>query len=288
MRAKVALATVAASAVLLAAGSAASAQVPWPQVVHQALGAEYAVGVGQSVFANLFGSTPKALCTGWQALVDGQVREYTAVHCIGYWVQGHEGGSTYIPTHWDVWGQVDVRGLNGPWAHEAGLFSPSNTSMWGYDDMAYTTAVPIIPGSVVGVGSGAPLADRYFTIAGWKALYPGEECIVVGDGMGGWFTGNAATVTYLTFEGLQYGYTYNVDGPGMPPKMQLGWAEVFKGNAVPGESGSPVLDAQGQVVGMLVAGGSGESAAVPISAGGDAMTGPTTAAAQTLVEGYGN
>lgn len=269
-----------------ASGSISFAQTPWPQVIHEALAAEYAVGVGQSVFANLFGSTPKALCTGWQARVGTQIREYTAVHCIGYWVQGQDVGST--STHWDVWGQVDVRGLRGPWVHEAGLFSPSNTTMWGYDDVAYTTAVPIIPGSIVGVGSGAPLASRYFTIAGWQTLYPGEECAVVGDGMGGWFTGNAATATYLTFEGMKYGYTYNTAGPGMPPKMQLGWAEVFKGNAVPGESGSPVLNSQGQVVGVLVAGGDGLSGAVPLGAAGTPMVSPTAQASQTPVGGYGN
>ncbi|MDA8263317.1 MAG: hypothetical protein M0Z47_10860 [Actinomycetota bacterium] len=287
MRANIALATAAASS-LLAVGPAVSAQTPWPQVIHEALAAEYAVGVGQSVFANLFGSTPKALCTGWQARVGTQIREYTAVHCIGYWVQGQDVGSTYIPTHWDVWGQVDVRGLRGPWVHEAGLFSPSNTTMWGYDDVAYTTAVPIIPGSIVGVGSGAPLASRYFTIAGWQTLYPGEECAVVGDGMGGWFTGNAATVTYLTFEGMKYGYTYNTAGPGMPPKMQLGWAEVFKGNAVPGESGSPVLNSQGQVVGVLVAGGDGITAAVPLDAQGLPVVAPGQVAEQTEAEAYGN
>jgi len=284
------IAVLVAGAALAGAAGAAQAQTPpWTQIVHGALGAEYAVGVGQSVWADFFGSRPAAMCTGWQAVVDGQVREYTAVHCVGYWVQGHYTPSgAYDPTHWDVWGQVDVRGLRGPWVHEAGLWAPSNTQMWGYDDVTYTLAEPLQPGSIVGVGSGAPLASRYFTIAGWRALYPGEPCIVVGDGDGGWFDGNSATVNFLTFRGFQHGFTYQTEGGTMPPYLQLGWAEIFSGSSIAGESGAPIIDPQGQVVGVLVAGGGGETMAVPINQEGVPVVAPGQPAQRTLVEGYGN
>lgn len=74
----------------------------------------------------------------------------------------------------------------------------------------------------------------------------------------------------------------------MPPHLQLGWAEIFRGNSLPGESGAPIIDPQGQVVGVLVAGGDGITAAVPLDAQGLPVVAPGQVAAQTEAEAYGN
>jgi len=73
----------------------------------------------------------------------------------------------------------------------------------------------------------------------------------------------------------------------MPPELQDGWAEIFSGNSVPGESGAP-FDPRGQVVGVLVAGGKGETAAPPLDRRGVPVVGPGREAAATHVDGYGD
>jgi hypothetical protein len=284
-------------AAMIAAAAPAWAEAgagPWVNIVAGVEQATYAIGMAPSVPVNAFGFPAQYAGTAFQAYAGGEIRQYTAGHCVLYYVPDEvrqilPGWKEHITAHWSVWGQISTRALGAStWDYQVGFFAPTNTLAYPTEDVAETTSFPMLPGSTVAASSGAPLVDHALTIGNWHALRRGETVVDVGDAQGSWYAGGTPTVTYLRYRGTMRDLIVSGDMPSIPPEYTVPEVEVFSGQTQPGTSGSPIIDAQGQVVGILIAGNGEWTYAVPLWPNGIPADSWWGAGSQVQLRGWGD
>jgi hypothetical protein len=262
----------AAAAVLAGAlAYAASPRSPnWSVVVRRSQGAVYALSVGHPVPLRLSSAPPQWLGTGFQLLVPNvdtwagggayRVVEVTACH-LACNALGHG--------RYTSWGQVFVAPVGTSGYLHPNAFSWRNTTFYPNADVAISTHV-IQRRSQVDLTpfryGHDPAVRGYLHLGNFSALRPGDPVLVLGNAGGRWVAyGNRPLPTPLTYLGLWAHVCYQTgDIPLWPAQTCLPEALAFSGHVIPGDSGSPVLSAQGSVVGVLVAASPDTAFAVPL------------------------
>ena len=220
----------------------------WTPVIQGALPAIYGIGIAPKVFLDLFARRPILAGTGFQLELFGNTSdpstlEVTAGHCVtDYHPSGH---------YWTFPFQVSFRAVaNARWhANTTGTFGPHDTFLG--DDVAESWVKPL--GTVVAFET-APLITGSILLGNYQDLHHGETVVTIGDAGGRYLMGiqNHYSVRYLTYE-FSGAATESGDAPNEPKMVYLPDALWFNGYAPAGMSGSPILNAQGQAVAVVVA-----------------------------------
>jgi len=260
-RAEMFAAAMTVTAALAAACPAKAQDVDWQAVANRAAPAVYALEVGHAIPFRLEATAPDWLGTGFQMrLPDGTLEEVTAGHVVGY-----DTGSS-----WKTWGEAFVApiGTTGYW-HVAS-FRPSNTTVYWPADCAISTHIiqrrSVVDYEVWRYGSD-PAVRGSIPLGDYAALVPGEQLLVLGNRSGDWdFHDDRPFVQVGTYEGTQQDVYESSDNPAWPSPT-IPEALVIAGSFKPGDSGAPVINAQGQVVGVLAAVNDYEGFAVPLEPG---------------------
>lgn len=273
---------VAAAIVLVASTLQAGAQPsPWPKVETELLRSSYAIGVAPQSFLHLWARMPTFVGTGFQVYHGGQVYEVTAGHMVEIYRPPHRAWSLFhgyynVPAEWGLWPQVSIAALGDatPEWHP-GAFARSGTVLFPQEDVAISTDIPALSGQPL-TSQTVPAVPDALPIGNWHALTPGEVLATVGNPRGTWYFGGKPTFQFVQFQRVLYNVTEtNTDNPALPPVIVLPVALELWSNAAPGDSGSAVVNAKGQVVGVLVALNGHETFAVPL----DSYPDPSPAAA---------
>jgi len=238
------LAPAAAALTLLLSGQAQAAP-RWAAVTRAAERAVYAIEVGHSVPLDLIAGYPSWLGTGFQLrLPGGALEEVTACHMVC----SDETGQ------WRAWAQVSLAPLGTAGFLHPAAFNTADTSMYTNADVAESSHVPQRRVTRVAfVPGGDPAVRGALRLGNFNALAAGDPLLVLGNRSGRWDTnGYRPFAQPGTYVGVRANLPESTEGshwPGTTIPLVL----EIAGNFAPGDSGGPVLDAQGHVVAVFVA-----------------------------------
>lgn len=271
-------ALVAALSLSLAAPAFASG---WATTVPAATQAVAALQIGGAVPLDLLDGYPDWLGTAFQMrLPSGREVDVTAGHMAAY--ENTKG-------QWMAWSQVTVAPLGTSGMLHPSAFDATDLRLWANADVAEMQGTvqrrlthmvtwqaqwgrdPAIRGAL-------PLGD-------WQAVAQGQQLLVIGNPGGDWQqNGDRPTLAYATYLGAGNNVLESGDGtPNGWPGADLPTVMVLYGTFHPGDSGSPVVNEAGQVVGVFVAvdTANGEGYAIPL----DPTTGAPVGGVLTRIAG---
>lgn len=233
------------AAVCLLASSSALAYSPWASVVQRDLPAVAAIQEGGS-FLDLWSFPPTWYGTAFaMQLPTGPIRLVTASHLPGWYNQGQ----------WYLW-RDSALVADGQQAGVGGAFVPWDTWLYPDADVAESFYMPpavFTQGLACQQLGTCPAIPASIPLGNYRQLRWGEPLAILGNPHGVWRAhGDHARFQRAWYRGIvrQFyaGSEANFPNAIVPVTLQMRLP-----SCVPGDSGSPVLDPQGQVVGVLVA-----------------------------------
>jgi len=252
----------AASAAFLAsaalAAQATAAPPDWTAIAQQAEHAVYALEVGHAVPLDLIAGYPSWLGTGFQVRTpSGQTLEITACHLVCY--QTKTG-------NWTSWAQVFVAPIGTAGFLHPDTFTASDTAMFTNVDVAESAHAPQrrITRLLALVRGGDPAVRGYLALGDYAALPIGTQLLVLGNRSGGWDANGYRPFPQVgTYVGQEEGLHEASDNSAFP-SLTLPDVLAITGSFRPGDSGAPVIDETGRVVGVFVAANQYMGFAVPL------------------------
>ena len=222
------------------------ASIDWTPVINQTAASEFAVEVSpRGAFFNYADEAPQWVGTGFaMTLATGQVVDVTAGHVVSYWSTRKVW---YAP-----WPQIYTVMPGGSAVRRYRLFSASDRSLYIPDDVC--EADPTTGGN----------PQTSLVLGNYQHLTPGESLLVIGNRHNSWAQDGQPVVSGATFFGLQTNVQENASPSGWPggtvPDVLAFWTD-----AASGDSGAPVVDANGHVVGVFIMVGAAYGYAVPLN-----------------------